>query len=117
MKVTLGNIKTAEEALKKLLNMDLPIKSSFVLGKLVKEVNAELAHFEDERIKLVKKMGTEDGEGNFNVTQEKAGEFMSAYSELSDIEVELNYEPVSADDLGDIFMTAVEMASLSEFVK
>jgi hypothetical protein len=116
MTVTLGTIRAAEPALKKLLTTELPIGTSFKLSKLVKIVDENLQHYENERVKLVKKFGKADDQGNINVQPDQMDEFLKGITELHAISVELPYEPVSVESLGEVKMSAVDAAQLTEFL-
>jgi hypothetical protein len=116
--VTLGQLFVAAPALRKLLNADLPIATSYKLGKLFHQVESELKHYDQERDKLIAKHGTPvaDQPGQFTFDPDAALAFNQEIATLNAIPVELSFEPVSIEKLGDIKMTAVEMASLDAFV-
>lgn len=52
--------------------------------------------FENERVKLVKMYGKEDGNGNFRVTPENQKEFQVKFNELAGMEIE---EPILKNPL------------------
>jgi hypothetical protein len=116
MKTDLKAILNAKPALDKLLNSSLPISAAFKLKKLVRAINEELSHFENERISLVKKFGVEDDQGNINVDPAKLNDFSKELDELLSVPVELSFDPISYEKLQDISMSAVEMALLDDFV-
>lgn len=120
MTITLGQLKNAESALRKLLNHDLPISVSYNLRKLVKAAESELSHFEAERVKLVTKFGVknQDDDG-MTVAPEHLEEFHAEMTKLFDMEIEVTTYGIDLDKLfdSDLKMTAVEMAQLEPFFK
>lgn len=126
--VNLGSLKSVEPSLVKLIGADLPIKISYQLSKLFDGIKMELTKAEDLRSGLVKKYGkaTEDGSGNMQVTEENMAAFIADYNELMNVEIELNYEPVSVKTLLDynerlekmghspIALTAIDISNLKE---
>ena len=118
MKVTIGTFRLAQEALSKLLTTELPVKVAFRLGRLFKIAQENLKEVEDQRVKLVTKYGTKDEEsGELQVTEEKLEEFQNDFISLLEEKVEVDYEPVGLDDLGDIKLTPVEISALEPFLK
>lgn len=116
MKISLGALSAATPSLKKLLNSDLPIAVAFSLSKLVKTIESEMTTHEEQRQALVKKFGTEDGEGNIAVKPESYTDFFAAIGELNAVEVELNFTPVSVQKLEGVKLSAVDLAVLEAFV-
>src|SRR5262249_22232382 len=98
MKFTLGQLVASKPALEKLLNNDLPVAVSFRLSKLIKSLNSELQHHEEERIKLVKKYGTTNETG-VAVLPDRFQEFVKDMDSLNGLEVNLDIKPVSIEDL------------------
>jgi hypothetical protein len=119
MKVTLRQPVEAQGALIKLLTNELPIKASFVLKSLVKQTASEYATYELERVTLIKKHGTPnpDKPDVFDFEPAKLEAFKTDMDTLLDIEIDMKYEPISVELLGDdVKMTAVEMAALDAFL-
>jgi len=104
----LGQIVQSTNALKELIATKLPIKISYQLNRLSREIDAELKIFEEKRIELIKEFGVKDEEsGETKVSPENIAEFMKKFDELSAIEVNLNYaDKIKVEDLGDIKMEA-----------
>lgn len=118
MKVKLEKIVNGKQSLVNLLNQSLPVKTSYRLGKLVSKVERELKDFEAKRLELVKKHG-DPVEGDSNKIQVREGnleEFTKELNELLDVDVDLNFEPVSLDQLADAKLSAVDLNALSDFV-
>lgn len=117
MKLTLGNLLAAQPALKKLLNTDMPVTTAFKLSKVAKDIDKEFAEYEEQRVKLVQKYGAADDQGNVSVKDEYIQTFMDDISKLHAIECELPGDPIGVDQLGEIKMTAAEMAALDGVIQ
>ena len=93
MQVTLGDIQNAKDILTRLANTDLPIKTSYLLSKLIKELNNEYNSIEEFRTQLIRKYGEAEGE-NIRVIPGTTGfeAFMAEYGAFMNTEVNI---PVS----------------------
>ena len=112
MKLQLGEIRNMKEPMALLLDKNLAIKSAWKLTKLVKIFDKELADIEEFRIGLVKKLGTEDNEGALQVPEEKMGEFIDNFNELLMSEIDIDFEPIEIDTLGDIQVSTKDLLAL-----
>lgn len=101
MKITLAYLIESRPSLEKLFNANLPIKTSFRLRKIISKINDELKHFEEERIKLAKTLGAEE-EGKFTIKGEgNLNKFRDAMAELLKEEIEMEFDAISVDSLGE----------------
>lgn len=91
-------------ALKVLAETKFPVKISYQISRLLREVDAELAIFEKGRNKLVIEFGAKNEETDeTRVTPENIAKFTEEYSKLEDIDVELQFaEKIKIEDLGTI---------------
>ena len=71
MKIKIGNLIDAVPALRKLNSLDLPLKTSYKVYKLVEEVNKSLGFFTEKREKIQKKADNQDAELRELVNQEE----------------------------------------------
>jgi hypothetical protein len=113
--VKLGILKAIEEPLIKLVKLELPIKTSYKLSKILKKIGQELADLEEERVKLVKKYGDQDDEAqSIQVTDPaKYEEFAKEFGELLQEEITLEIDPIPIDMLGDsVTFSPAELAAL-----
>lgn len=101
MKFALGEIRNMKDPLIGLLDKTLPIKSAWSLNKLVKSFDKELSDIEEFRVDLIKKLGVEGDDGNIQVPEDKMQEFVTGFNELLSTEIEVAYEPIPIDALGD----------------
>lgn len=115
LKVKLLDVQKARDSLKKIFETSLPIKTSFVLGRVVKEVDKVYEEIEQCRVKLVEKYG-EESEGKIAVKQENIGSFQKEFLELlTEQDVELNIEPMKLDLIEDVKLTPAEATFLTVF--
>jgi hypothetical protein len=115
MEIKLGQIQKAQGAMSKLINMFMPIKVAFKVSRLAKAVNELLTTVEEQRKKLVEKLGKQQEDGSFTVTPNNVATFQEEFSSLLDETVELEWEPMSFGDLGDIKLSAVDVLNLEPF--
>jgi len=115
MKIKLLKLKNAEDVLNKLINIDLPIKTSYKLMKILEFVSNELKQTEALRIKLIKKYGEEEGH-NFVVKNENMTKFTEEYAPLMDQEVDFNFDPIDISEFGDIKLNALDIAKISDWL-
>jgi len=117
MKIKLSEILASKEALSKILDQELPIKTSFKLTKLVKFLDPELKNIEDHRIKLIKKYGEETEEGEVAVKGiDNIRQFNTEFSSLLDEEIEIDFEPIPIDSLEKVVLNAADVMRIEKFV-
>ena len=117
MKFTLLEVKNAEQGLVKIMQKELPIKVSYRISKIINLFRKESSEIEDARVKLVKKYGKEDKEGNIKIAEEKQDEFRNEFAEFLQEEIEINLEPISIEDIGDITISPLDMANMEKIFK
>ena len=64
-------------------------KDAYWFNRFVKKIRSAQEDYEDVRIKLIKKYGKEDDEGNTKVDKEHVSEFSTDLGELMDEEFEI----------------------------
>jgi len=96
MKLLNGDIFTAQEPLKKLIEQKFPVMVSYKLSKLVMKLNEQFKVIEEVRQGLIKKYGEADEKGNTQVKPEDENfpKFVEEFNELMSQEVELVIEKV-----------------------
>lgn len=97
MKVKLIEVYGSVSALNKLMEEPLPAKISFKLMKLLSLLNNEVKMIEEQRLKLIKQYST-DGIG---VADENKEVFVKEFTDFLNDELDLNWEPISIDSLGE----------------
>jgi hypothetical protein len=109
MKVKLIDIYSSVGSLNKLIDEPLPAKISFKLMKLLNQLNQEVKLIEDQRTKLIKKFAGEEGN---TVKDENKDQFIKELTEILEESVDISWEPVSIDALGDIKMSVLELSKV-----
>ena len=116
IKVSLGDLKQAEQGLVDLVDMNLTPKSSITVARIVKMIGVELALLEDQRQKLVREIGTET-KGDYRVPEERMQEFHKKIQEMLEVEIDLNVEPITEAMLGNIQIKPKTILSLGPLFK
>jgi len=119
MKIKLSELKLMEGPLVKLTNQDIPVKVAWDLGKFLKRASSELRTLEEFRIKLVQKYGEKESEESdaWKVPPENEVAFKNEYATLLDQEIDIVFKKVKLADLGDIKMSASDMAQLDKIIE
>jgi predicted nucleic acid-binding Zn-ribbon protein len=116
IKITLHELQKTVGPFNTLLNEKLPIVAGFKINKLIKEINKDLQNFEEQRNKLIEKLGEKKEDGATEVLPERYREFQEEMVQLLELVVEVNVEPLSISDLKDASITPVELALLEKFI-
>ena len=99
MKITMNNMALIEllQTLNRFANVTG--KLGYAISKTKKGMESELAVFEVERQKLIKKYGADDGKGNFAVDEksESYQDFVKEVTEIAEEQVEINFFQVSQE--------------------
>jgi hypothetical protein len=109
---TLGALAAAEDSMKAVADLKLPIKTSYALSKLVTAVSTELEHFHKQRIAWVEELGSKNAEGLIEVGPSGIPEFLTRMNELAAIAVELQGAPITFDMLGETDLSAHDITTL-----
>ena len=111
MKLKLGELNIVLESLNKLIDKEIPIKTSYKLSKLTKRLIDEHSIYEKNRMKLINKYAEKDVDNNIIINKkdnsttmigENKINFNKEFTELINIEMELEFEKIKLDDLGEI---------------
>jgi len=106
-----------QENLEKLMELKLPVKVAYKLNKLAHKFVSELKFYNDKKNELITELGEKklDAEGNeteqMEVKQGELKQFYKKLEEIVEVETEVNFEPISISELGDI---VIEPKLLSE---
>jgi len=113
-KVKLNKLWNSQKALGALnIIKDLPIKTSYWIGKNTKKISREIELIEEKRKDLVKKYGTENEKKETSVPQEKMEEFTKEFYELLDTEIEVDLRLFNIDEFtGKSGLTGQDMLQL-----
>jgi hypothetical protein len=103
--------------------LHLPVKTSFLLGQIMRQANGLNQDYEAARLKLIDQFAKKDDGGK--VIEEKdaaSGQMVAVFADregfdadlkvLQAIEVEVNGDPVKLEDLGNVNLPANILAAL-----
>lgn len=112
------NVADLAKALENIVTQKLPLKVSYKLGKLLKEIVDELNFFEEKRVALVKKYGKENERGIAvdESDTENYSAFLKEYQELLELDVDIDIDKykINLSDLPDsVELTPQQMLHLS----
>ncbi len=116
MKLSLLSIVNAKTTLEKLAGLSLPIKVAYRVSKILNKVGSEFKDFEDSRIKLIRKYGTEQEDGNIEVLDENKTKFFDEMNELLGEDIILDIPLLDLDAFPDSCeLSPAEMSVLELF--
>ena len=88
-----------KSAIQVIAEADLPVKVSLRIARLMKDLVAEAAILDQERVKLIRKFGTkDDATGNISVPPDRFLEFRVEWQKALDSEVEIDREAINLSD-------------------
>ena len=112
MKLQLKEIINSTEQIKSLLEVKLPIKVSYRLMRLIDKLQPELKIYDDKRNELVKEFGTKQENGDMKVEDpKKLEEFSKKMVELWDVEVDVDFDKLKIDEMGDVNIAPKDLVS------
>lgn len=96
MKLKNQDVFLAREPLQKLMEIKLPVKSSYQVAKLANKLNEQLKVIDDVRNGLVKNYGEKGEEGQMKVKSDSPNfeKFAEEFHELMEQQVEVVFEKV-----------------------
>ena len=113
-----------------LVGQELPIRQSFLLGKLTKSVSAEIEQYQASRKTLCEKYSEKDGEGkarmidaegkpvaegqpgNYDIPKERMDDFSKEHQELIDTEVSIPGVKIKINDLAGVKISPAHVMAL-----
>lgn len=123
MNIKLDNLANILEGMNILLQKELPIKISYKLSRLNKILFDEYQQFEESRKKLIDKYGNKDSDGNLitqddlvQFSEENRALFINEFSDLLDIDVHINFDPININELEDIKISPLDLLKLDSFI-
>lgn len=106
----------SQDALKKIIQADMPVKKSYELSKFTLLVEEKLKAFYNVHDKLVQKYWKEGKDGIFSVKKENLEKFGKDIDVLLQEEIEIDIPEISIDDL-DGKINASTLIQLSYLIK
>ena len=105
------DIKNAESTLFKLVKAELPIKISFELSAIMDDIDVQLKKFEEFRVELVKKYGTETKNG-LEVKGDNLAKFQTEMDELLKADVQIGNMVLPLDSLENTALSVLDIKAL-----
>jgi hypothetical protein len=116
MKVTIGQIVNSVGAFQKLANADLSLRTAHQLNRLIAELEKELAFFESEREKIINRNHISVIAGRTAGTEEGINEAEREFSELLNMEVELEAEQLEISISEEARLSSKDVGVLTPFL-
>lgn len=127
MKLTNRKIVNDVNILFNLSNMQLPVRTSYVISKNIKEIEKELEIYNEERKKLLNKYAEKNEDGSLKVDEinqvkianENLGDWNRDINDLLDIEVDIDIHQFPINDLinGNCEMSATELMLIDYMIE
>jgi hypothetical protein len=104
MKLLLADIINCWDPLVKLSERELPIKSAFRIGRLVKAISEERQLIENSKVKLFEKYGAPDPDNpvQIKVADEKMKDLLQEWNAFLSQSVDVNIEPLDDEFFNEI---------------
>jgi len=99
MKLNYVKIERILEGLKELIELELPVKTSFKIRKIIKTLSSDYNVFVEERNNIIKKFEL-DEKGSIKSDEDK-NKAIELIHEIAIEEIEYNLEKITFDELGD----------------
>lgn len=113
IKIKLGELVSNVENVQNLLKNKLPIKVAYRLNRLSTKIDSELKTYNDTKNTLVLELA-KNLPDNTKITQEnpeELKEFNKRHNELLSTELELDFDKISIEELGDVVVAPNELVS------
>lgn len=111
MQVQYRQISESWQALAKISTLDLPAKKAITLARFMRQAGEAYKDIEEQREKLVRKYGIENG-GNIVVAPDKMATFIAEFNEMLDTTVELPHVCLTEQDLEESKVSALTLLPL-----
>ena len=124
IKVTMGQILTANQIFTKLINDTYTGRAAFTIARLVREVTKETESFEKARMEIIRRYGDKDengelilNEGNVHISEENISKCNQELNDVLSAELEINAEPIDMQWLEKVELSLNEALVLEPFMK
>ena len=117
MKLKLKDIQNILNA--NIYDKAFPIKTSYALSRLAKVLTSELATFDAQRQKLIEKYegALNEDKTLYTFTQENSEAFAREISELTEMEIEVPFEPLTLDSFGSVNLTPNDLVLIGSLIQ
>jgi hypothetical protein len=115
VKVTLNQLVATKNLLQDIVKLKLKAKYAFSLAKVLEKIISETTKYEEVRSNLVKEYGETDDDGKIGLTpqSEHYEKVVNELNELLSTEIELDFNKLSIDALGDNEIEVEKIIALS----
>jgi len=125
IKVTIGELLNATEALQNLAKKELKARLALSISRILKNAEGEIQNFNDTRMNLIKKYGEKDENGelittednNCKIPEECTTEFSNELNSLLDETIEINANKMTLEQLENLDFTPKDMVMLEPFIE
>lgn len=125
MKIKNEVLLNSVQVLRKLNAAELPVKLSYKLAKNIKNIEKELALYEEEKQKLIAKYGEKDEAGKIKQNDDGTINILDTekwnndIKELLAIETDISIEKINIDELGksDFKITPADLGLIDYLIK
>lgn len=97
MKFTISDLLMVQEAMRQLAALEPPAAVSFQIARTLKPLDEELKNYDKERVKLIQRIGIEDGQ--LIGTPANLKQFNEEHQALLDVELDLEIKKLKPDIL------------------
>lgn len=108
----LRDLVIAQESLGRLLALELPAAASYKIARAARPITAELRSYEQERVRLVQRLGEAAEGGQIMVLPKNAVEFNKEMNTLLDVDVELDIRKIDIGILGEVGVKPADLIVL-----
>lgn len=123
IKIVLGDIVNSTEIFNKIMQQSFKGSLAFKIARLARELEKEMQTFNDERMKIIRKYGKKDengeliinNDGNIEFENDKINEINSEFNSLLETELEINADKLPIDSIDEFELTPQEVISLEKF--
>jgi len=117
----LGELKGIVNGLNEITGEKLPVKTAYRFTKLAKTIQSEAKTYEENRMKIIEKNCNLDEKGKMVIVDgqydiKDKQNFAKEFYELSNIDIEIDFSPISINDLGDTKISPNAMMGLEKFI-
>lgn len=126
MKLTLGDLLNAKDALNKLAETKgLKASTAFVIARNIREINPQYEEYDKTYKDILNKYAVKDDKGEILIIDDnqikliegKSEDYFVELSELLNVEVEMPISPVALDELDGAELSPMDMLNIDFMIK
>jgi hypothetical protein len=106
----LGELKTAEPALNKIMAAELPVNLAYRYHKIMQKIGEENAPIEETRVELIKKYGEKQPDGSFQVIPANIDAFTEEFKILMDTDINVDMGEYQVASIGELDRAGVKLS-------